>query len=412
MGWWVDVRRFRGSTLPRCWRSVLVITLVAAAVVVGDVVYGRRLGLSNSVTPLLSLVLGLLLTARSNQAYARWENGRATFAGMAAGVRSLSRSVWVNVGAFGPPRGTGLSSHPTVDPTISEKDHEAKERALRLMVAFVVATKHHVRQEYGCDYPDLTSLLPPKFLEKSSHGFGVDAATADALARSREPSIQEPAAEEYNRLTQQQQAPSFSSRIWLLHRFRSNPKPDPDHEAAPAPTATTTAHERTPLMQHATHVSTESSAVIMSSYLNKPSLPLPLIIAHQLSLYFALCKKKGLLEAVGPAGFNALQTSVAALVKDFTNCEKLAAIPVPVVEGIHLKQAVSLYLLTLPFTLVEVLGWKMVPFVSLCAFTLIGIEGIASELEQPFGIDNSDLPLDLIVSFFLLMSGPSMYPDR
>ena len=49
------------------------------------------------------------------------------------------------------------------------------------------------------------------------------------------------------------------------------------------------------------------SAVILSNHLLKPSLPLPLIIAHQLSLYLALCKRKGLLESVGPAGLNAMQ---------------------------------------------------------------------------------------------------------
>lgn len=52
--------------------------------------------------------------------------------------------------------------------------------------------------------------------------------------------------------------------------------------------------------------------------------------------------------------------------------------------------------LTLPFTLVEVLGVKMVPACSLIAFTLIGIEYIAQELEMPFGIDPNDLPLDLL----------------
>lgn len=40
----------------------------------------------------------------------------------------------------------------------------------------------------------------------------------------------------------------------------------------------------------------------------------------------------------------------------------------------------------------------MIPFVTLCAFTLIGIEGIASEIEFPFGIDSSDLPLDLMTA--------------
>ena len=380
-----------------------MITLVAVAVVLGESVYGKKLGLSNSVTPLLSLVLGLLLTARSNQAYARWENGRTTFTSMTSNVRSLSRSVWINIGSFGPRREASSASHPTVDPTLTEQEHQAKERALRLMVAFVVAAKHHVRREYGCDYRDLSSLLPPKFLEKASHGFSAEPSPVDGSNSGRRiPSIQEPASEEYDRLAEDHSGTKQGSKIWLFSRLR--PKPAPDREAAtsaPAQAARTTAtatNERAPLLRRPTHLSTASTAVIMASYLEKPSLPLPLVIAHQLSLYFALCKKKGLLEAIGPAGFNGLQASVAALVKDFTACEKLAAIPVPVVQGIHLKQAVSLYLLTLPFTLVEVLGWKMVPFVSLCAFTLIGIEGIASELEQPFGMDSGDLPLDLVVS--------------
>lgn len=35
------------------------------------------------------------------------------------------------------------------------------------------------------------------------------------------------------------------------------------------------------------------------------------------------------------------------------------------------------------------------PSVTLVAFTLCGIEGIATELEMPFGFDDSDLNLDL-----------------
>jgi putative membrane protein len=40
--------------------------------------------------------------------------------------------------------------------------------------------------------------------------------------------------------------------------------------------------------------------------------------------------------------------------------------------------------------------WKMIPFVSLIAWLLIGIEEIALQIEQPFGFDASDLPLDLM----------------
>lgn len=77
---------------------------------------------------------------------------------------------------------------------------------------------------------------------------------------------------------------------------------------------------------------------------------------------------------MGPAGFNALQASVAVLVEQFTNVERLAQVGIPTVRcaevspglalshrraalttryaeqvyGIHLKQCVSLFLFTLP----------------------------------------------------------------
>lgn len=80
------------------------------------------------------------------------------------------------------------------------------------------------------------------------------------------------------------------------------------------------------------------------------------------------------------------------------------------VDGIHLKQCITLYLFALPFTLVNDLGWITIPAVTLVAFTLMGIEGIADEIEMPFGMktisssyssrlhyltghDKSDLPL-------------------
>jgi ion channel-forming bestrophin family protein len=39
----------------------------------------------------------------------------------------------------------------------------------------------------------------------------------------------------------------------------------------------------------------------------------------------------------------------------------------------------------------------MIPVVTIVAFTLMGIEGIADEIEQPFGTDASDLPLGVFV---------------
>ncbi len=53
-----------------------------------------------------------------------------------------------------------------------------------------------------------------------------------------------------------------------------------------------------------------------------------------------------------------------------------------------MKQCVSLYLFSLPFTLVRDLEWRMIPVVTVVAFTLMGIEGIADEIEMPFGTLN------------------------
>ena len=56
-----------------------------------------------------------------------------------------------------------------------------------------------------------------------------------------------------------------------------------------------------------------------------------------------------------------------------------------ILDGIHLKQCVTLYLFSLPFTMVSELGWGTVPIVTLVSFTFMGIEGIAEQIEMPFG---------------------------
>ena len=99
------------------------------------------------------------------------------------------------------------------------------------------------------------------------------------------------------------------------------------------------------------------------------------------------------------------------MVEQLTNLERIANTPIPkscklsprrlsspvpksILDGIHLKQCVTLYLFALPFTLIRELGWATIPVVTVVAFTFMGIEGIADEIEMPFGLDDSDLPLD------------------
>ena len=77
-------------------------------------------------------------------------------------------------------------------------------------------------------------------------------------------------------------------------------------------------------------------------------------------------------------------------------CERILKNPIPLAYTIHLKQLVLLYCLTLPFQFVEELGWMTAPIVALISFTILGIEAIGIEIEDPFGYDANDLPLDQI----------------
>ena len=71
--------------------------------------------------------------------------------------------------------------------------------------------------------------------------------------------------------------------------------------------------------------------------------------------------------------------------------------PFPVVILIHQKQVLALFLCMLPFAMVDYIWWWSVPIVSLVTFTLYGIEGIGSQLEDPFGYNRMDIKLDAIV---------------
>jgi ion channel-forming bestrophin family protein len=84
------------------------------------------------------------------------------------------------------------------------------------------------------------------------------------------------------------------------------------------------------------------------------------------------------------------------LVDMLGGCERILRTPMPMAYAIHLKQLLLLYCLSLPFQMVKDLQWWTAPVVVLISFTLFGIEEIGIEIENPFGRDQNDLPLDAI----------------
>jgi putative membrane protein len=94
--------------------------------------------------------------------------------------------------------------------------------------------------------------------------------------------------------------------------------------------------------------------------------------------------------------FSQMQQSLNAMVDCLGGCERILKTPMPLAYRIHLKQVLLIYALTLPFQFVAELHWWTVAIVILISFIMFGIEEIGIEIENPFGHDPNDLPLDSI----------------
>jgi ion channel-forming bestrophin family protein len=91
-----------------------------------------------------------------------------------------------------------------------------------------------------------------------------------------------------------------------------------------------------------------------------------------------------------------MQNLLNQMVDSLGGCERILKTPIPLAYAIHLKQLLLIYCLTLPFQFVNQLQWWTAAVVILVSFTLFGIEAIGIEIENPFGKDENDLPLDTI----------------
>lgn len=90
------------------------------------------------------------------------------------------------------------------------------------------------------------------------------------------------------------------------------------------------------------------------------------------------------------------QKLVDDLVDILGGCERILKTPMPLIYSIYLKQLLVIYCLVLPIELVSGLDWWTIPVTAFISFILFGLEEIGSELENPFGNDPNDLPLDVI----------------
>lgn len=85
-------------------------------------------------------------------------------------------------------------------------------------------------------------------------------------------------------------------------------------------------------------------------------------------------------------------------IRSFTNicgaCERIKNTPIPFSYSVFLKKFIFGYVMTLPFGFMFNLGYIAVFIVVFIFYVLASLEIIAEEIEDPFGGDTNDLPMD------------------
>ncbi|KAJ3101044.1 hypothetical protein HDU97_001687 [Phlyctochytrium planicorne] len=118
---------------------------------------------------------------------------------------------------------------------------------------------------------------------------------------------------------------------------------------------------------------------------------IPLTVINQLSVFNASKLKK---DEISPAMSASLHAQINAIVDAVTGMERILATRIPHAYGLHLRQVLVIYCLFLPMQIMASLGWYTGPCLMLVSFVLFGIENLGLEIENPFGYDPNDLPLD------------------
>lgn len=75
-------------------------------------------------------------------------------------------------------------------------------------------------------------------------------------------------------------------------------------------------------------------------------------------------------------------------------CERIKNTPIPYSYSAFIKKFFFVYIMTLPFGYIFTLGYWVVPVVAIVFYVLASLELIAEEIEDPFGHDNNDLPME------------------
>jgi putative membrane protein len=97
---------------------------------------------------------------------------------------------------------------------------------------------------------------------------------------------------------------------------------------------------------------------------------------------------------ITPIHHSLLEGQLSALAQVQAGCERIALTPVPFAYSLLLHRTAYIFCIALPFALAGALGWWTLLPVLLVGYTFFGLDALGDQLEDPFGLEPNDLPLD------------------
>ncbi|PPK74574.1 putative membrane protein [Methylobacter tundripaludum] len=126
----------------------------------------------------------------------------------------------------------------------------------------------------------------------------------------------------------------------------------------------------------------------------KSAVHMPLFVASKIA---ELLQQARLRHHIDGFVFMEMEGQRILLIDHIGACERILKTPMPLVYAIKVRRFILIFLLLLPFSLIENLGFSAVFIFFLVAYPLLSLDRIGIELQSPFDTKNlSHLPLHTI----------------
>jgi putative membrane protein len=117
----------------------------------------------------------------------------------------------------------------------------------------------------------------------------------------------------------------------------------------------------------------------------------PLWIAHELRKALHELRSTNRIDSIE---WQQLSRHLDQLIDSLGACERILNTPIPFSYSLFFKKFIFIYVVTMPLAFVELFEYWSVLISTFVFYALVSMEILAEEIEDPFGTDDNDLPLD------------------